>query len=149
MKIIFTQDVKPAGKKGENKEGSHGYARNVHIGKGLAVEATAKNLSDLKQKQSSDQHKIDVAKQEAIDNANKIKGKTITYKAKAGAGGKLFGAVTAANIAEAIEKEFAIKIEKKKVSLSSEIKNFGTYTADLKFFAGVSEKITIEVVPQE
>ncbi len=149
MKIIFTQDVKGSGKKGEIKEVSDGYARNFLIGKGLAVEATAKNLSDLKQKQSSDQHKIDVAKQEAIDNANKIKGKTITYKAKAGAGGKLFGAVTAANIAEAIEKEFAIKIEKKKVSLSSEIKNFGTYTADLKFLAGVSEKITIEVVPQE
>ena len=73
MKVIFVQDVKGSGKKGEVKEVSDGYARNFLIGKGLAVEATAKNLSDLNGKKSSEQHKADVAKQEAIDNAAKIK----------------------------------------------------------------------------
>ena len=94
MKVIFTQDVKGSGKKGEVKEVSDGYARNFLIGKGLAVEANAKNMSELAGKKSSEQHKADVAKQEAIDAAAKLKGKTVEIKAKAGQGGKLFGAVT-------------------------------------------------------
>ena len=93
MKVIFLQDVKGSGKKGEVKEVSDGYARNFLIGKGLAIEATAKNMSDLAGKKSSEQHKSDVAKQEALDNAAKLKGKNVVIKAKAGTGGKLFGAV--------------------------------------------------------
>lgn len=149
MKVIFTQDVKGSGKKGEVKEVSDGYARNFLIGKGLAVEANAKNLSDLQGKKASEQHKADVAKQEALANAEKVKGKTVVCKAKAGSGGKLFGAVTAGNIADLIGEQLGVKIEKKKVSLSSEIKSFGTYTAELKLHSGISERITVEVVPQE
>lgn len=122
MKVIFVQDVKGSGKKGEVKEVSDGYARNFLIGKGLAVEATAKNLSDLNGKKSSEQHKADVAKQEAIDNAAKIKGKSVTIKGKAGAGGKLFGAVTAGHVADAIAEQLGVKVEKKKVTLNMEIK---------------------------
>ncbi|MCI5945502.1 MAG: 50S ribosomal protein L9, partial [Oscillospiraceae bacterium] len=77
MKVIFTQDVKGSGKKGDVKEVADGYARNFLIGKGLAVEATAKNLSDLAGKKASEQHKADVAKQEAIEAAAKVKGKTV------------------------------------------------------------------------
>ncbi|MBQ8568589.1 MAG: 50S ribosomal protein L9 [Oscillospiraceae bacterium] len=148
MKVIFLQDVKGSGKKGEVKEVSDGYARNFLIGKGLACEATAKNLSDLQGQKSSAQHKADVAKQEAMDSAAAIKGKTVVCKAKAGQGGKLFGAVTAGNIAELIGSQLGIKVEKKKVSLSNEIKAFGTYTAEVKFMAGISEKITVEVVEE-
>ena len=140
MKVIFVQDVKGSGKKGEVKEVSDGYARNFLIGKGLAVEATAKNLSDLNGKKSSEQHKADVAKQEAIDNAAKIKGKSVTIKGKAGAGGKLFGAVTAGHVADAIAEQ------KKKVTLNMEIKAFGGYTAEIKLYPGISEKITVSVV---
>lgn len=146
MKVIFVQDVKGSGKKGEVKEVSDGYARNFLIGKGLAVEATAKNLSDLNGKKSSEQHKADVAKQEAIDNAAKIKGKSVTIKGKAGAGGKLFGAVTAGHVAGAIAEQLGVKVEKKKVTLNMEIKAFGGYTAEIKLYPGISEKITVSVV---
>ena len=146
MKVIFVQDVKGSGKKGEVKEVSDGYARNFLIGKGLAVEATAKKLSDLNGKKSSEQHKADVAKQEAIDNAAKIKGKSVTIKGKAGAGGKLFGAVTAGHVADAIAEQLGVKVEKKKVTLNMEIKAFGGYTAEVKLYPGISEKITVSVV---
>lgn len=146
MKVIFVQDVKGSGKKGEVKEVSDGYARNFLIGKGLAVEATAKNLSDLNGKKSSEQHKADVAKQEAIGNAAKIKGKSVTIKGKAGAGGKLFGAVTAGHVADAIAEQLGVKVEKKKVTLNMEIKAFGGYTAEIKLYPGISEKITVSVV---
>lgn len=146
MKVIFLQDVKGTAKKGDVKEVSDGYARNFLLGKGLAVEATAKNMSDLAGKKASEQHKADVAKQEALDAAAKLKGKKVICKSKAGQGGKLFGSVTAANIAELIEQQLGVKTDKKKVSLDTEIKAFGTYSAEVKFMAGVSEKITVEVV---
>ncbi|MDD6826077.1 MAG: 50S ribosomal protein L9 [Oscillospiraceae bacterium] len=145
MKVIFTQDVKGSGKKGEIKNVSDGYARNFLIAKGLAVEATNKNLSDLEGKQASQQHKIDVEKAEANRIAGVINGKRLTIKAKAGSAGKLFGAVTSAQIAEQIEVQFGEKVEKKKVSLKSEIKNFGEYEADIKLYSGISAKITVEV----
>ena len=145
MKVIFTQDVKGSGEKGEIKNVSDGYARNFLIAKGLAVEATNKNLSDLEGKQASQQHKIDVEKAEANRIAGVINGKRLTIKAKAGSAGKLFGAVTSAQIAEQIEVQFGEKVEKKKVSLKSEIKNFGEYEADIKLYSGISAKITVEV----
>ena len=145
MKVIFTQDVKGSGKKGEIKNVSDGYARNFLIAKGLAVEATNKNLSDLEGKQASQQHKIDVEKAEANRIAGVINGKRLTIKAKAGSAGKLFGAVTSAQIAEQIEVQFGEKVEKKKDSLKSEIKNFGEYEADIKLYSGISAKITVEV----
>ena len=148
MKVIFLQDVKGSGKKGEVKEDADGYARNFLIGKGLAVEATAKNMSDLAGKRSSEQHKADVAKQEAQAAAAKIKDKKVICKSKAGQGGKLFGSVTAANIADLISEQLGVPVDKKKISLASEIKTFGTYTAEVKFLAGISEKITVEVVEE-
>ena len=148
MKVIFTADVKGSGKKGEVKEVSDGYARNFLIGKGLAIEATAKNMSDLAGKKASEQHKADVARQEAIDSAAKLKGKDVTIKAKAGAGGKLFGAVTAAQVADAVSEQLGVKADKKKVALSSDIKAFGTYTAEIKLYTGISEKINVNVVEE-
>ena len=148
MKVIFLQDVKGSGKKGDVKEVADGYARNFLIGKGLAVEATAKNMSDLAGKKSSEQHKADVAKQEAETAASKIKGKKVVCKSKAGQGGKLFGSVTAGNIADLISAQLGVMVDKKKISLDTEIKSFGTYTAEVKFLAGISEKITVEVTEE-
>lgn len=148
MKVIFLQDVKGSGKKGDVKEVADGYARNFLIGKGLAVEATAKNMSDLAGKKSSEQHKADVAKQEAEAAAAKIKGKKVVCKSKAGQGGKLFGSVTAGNIADLISEQLGVKVDKKKVSLAADIKTFGTYTAEVKFLAGITEKITVEVTEE-
>ena len=108
MKVIFVQDVKGSGKKGEVKNVADGYARNMLLKKGLAIEATAKNLSELSGRQSSAAHKIDVEKQHAQEIADKLKGKTVHAVAKAGNGGRLFGAVTAAQIAECIAAQYLI-----------------------------------------
>ena len=145
MKVIFVQDVKGSGKKGEVKNVSDGYARNFLIGKGLAVEATAKNMNLLDGQKASVQHKKDVEKQTAEEIAAAINGKTVKAIAKAGSNGRIFGSVTSGNIAELIEKQFGKKIDKKKITLKTEIKNFGTYEADIKLYNGVTAKVTVEV----
>ena len=133
MKVIFLQDVKGSGKKGEVKNVADGYARNMLIPKKLAVEANAQNLSDLEGKKASAQHKIDMEKKEAAEYAAKVKGQKVVIKAKAGSNDRLFGSVTAGNIADALDKQFVVKVDKKKISLSSDIKNFGSYNAVIKF----------------
>ena len=148
MKVIFLQYVKGSGKKGEIKNVADGYARNFLIGKGLAVEANAKNMNVLNGQKAAEQHKKDVEKQNAEDIKSLIDGKKITAAAKAGSNGRLFGSVTTGNIAELIEKQFGKKIEKKKIVLKSDIKNFGSYEAEIKLYNGVSAAITVEVVEE-
>ena len=145
MKVILLEDVKALGKKGQIVNVSDGYARNFLIGKGLAVEATAKNMNLLDGQKASVQHKKDVEKQTAEEIAAAINGKTVKAIAKAGSNGRLFGSVTSGNIAELIEKQFGKKIDKKKITLKTEIKNFGTYEADIKLYNGVTAKVTVEV----
>ncbi|MBR3268898.1 MAG: 50S ribosomal protein L9 [Oscillospiraceae bacterium] len=147
MKVILLQDVKGTGKKGEIKNVSDGYARNFLIGKGLAAEATAANINKLEGQKASEQHKIDVAKQEAETQAAKISGKTVVVKAKAGQGGKLFGAVTLGNVADAISEQFGFAVDKRKLSTGSEMKNAGDYTAEAKLYAGITAQFTVSVVP--
>lgn len=146
MKVIFLQDVKGSGKKGEVKNVADGYARNMLLPKGYAVEATAQNMSKLQGQQSSAQHKIDLEIQAAKEAASKINGKKVNIKAKAGSNGKLFGSVTAGNVADAISEQLAVKVDKKKIVLSTDIKNFGSYTAVVKLYNGISETIDVEVV---
>ncbi|WP_037298954.1 50S ribosomal protein L9 [Ruminococcus flavefaciens] len=146
MKVIFLQDVKGSGKKGELKNVADGYARNMLIPKGLAVEANASNMNKLEGAQASAQHKIDVDVQNANEAAAKIKGKKLEIKAKAGSNGKLFGSVTGANVAEALAEQLGVKVDKKKVVLSTDIKNFGSYTATVKLYNGISETVDIEVI---
>lgn len=146
MKVIFVQDVKGSGKKGEMKEVSDGYARNMLLKKGLAVEATPENINHLQGQQASAQHKIDVEKATAQENKTKLDGKQVVIKAKAGTGGRLFGSVTAANVAQAIAEQYAVKLDKKKISLNSDIKAFGTFSAEIRLYTGISATVTVEVV---
>lgn len=146
MKVILLQDVKGTGKKGDIKEVADGYARNFLIKKGVAIEATTKNINELQGQQSSAQYKVDLEIQHAKEIAELINGKRVTVKAKAGKNGKLFGSVTAGHIADAIEQQFGAKIEKKKISLKLEIKAFGSYEVDVKLYKGISTKVTAEVV---
>ena len=146
MKVIFLQDVKGSGKKGEVKNVSDGYARNMLIPKGLAVEANASNMNKLQGQQASAQHKIDVEKQAATETAAKLKGKKVVIKAKAGTNDRLFGSVTSGHVADALNEQFGVKIDKKKITLSGDIKNFGSYNAVLKLYTGISETIDVEVV---
>lgn len=131
--------------KGRGKECGRRLCPQHAAEKGLAIEATAKNLSELSGRQSSAAHKIDVEKQHAQEIADKLKGKTVHAVAKAGNGGRLFGAVTAAQIAECIAAQYDCKIDKKKISLKTDIKNFGTYEAEIRLYAGISVKVTVEV----
>ncbi|MBQ9898666.1 MAG: 50S ribosomal protein L9 [Ruminococcus sp.] len=146
MKVIFLQDVKGSGKKGEVKDVADGYARNMLIKKGLAVEANAENMSKLAGQKASAQHKIDLEIAAAKEAAEKLKGKKVVIKAKAGSNDRLFGSVTAGNVADAIAEQLGVKLDKKKISLSSDIKNFGSYTAAAKLYNGISETIDVEVV---
>ena len=144
MKVIFLQDVKGSGKKGEVKTVADGYARNMLLPKGYAVEATAKNMNLLEGQKASAQHKIDL-EIAAAKEAAKVKGKKVKISAKAGSNGKLFGSVTAGNVADALNEQFGVKVDKKKIALSTDIKNFGSYTAVIKFYNGITETIDIDV----
>ena len=146
MKGIFLKDVKGSGNKGGIKNVADGYARNMLLPKNLAVEATPENLNKLQGQQSSAQHKIDVEIQNAKDAAAVLKDKKVTITAKAGSNSRLFGSVTAANVADAISQQLGVKLDKKKIVLSTDIKNFGSYTATVKLYNGISEKIDVEVV---
>ena len=145
MKVIFLQDVKGSGKKGEVKNVADGYARNMLLPKGLAVEANATNMTKLKGQQDSAQHKIDMEKKAANEAAEKLRGKKVVIKAKAGSNDRLFGSVTAGNVSDAISEQFGIKVDKKKITLNTDIKAFGSYTAEIKFYTGISDKIDVEV----
>ncbi len=146
MKVILVKDVKGSGKAGDTLNVAEGYARNFLLKNGLAVEASAKNLNELAGKKASEQHKLDVEKAENEKIAAALEGKDVTITAKAGQGGKLFGAVKTSAVAEAIAKQHSIKIDKKKIVMNSEIKSFGDFEATIKMSQGVSCKLTIRVV---
>lgn len=146
MKVILVKDVKGSGKAGDTINAADGYARNYLLKNGLAVEANNKNLNELAGKKASEQHKLDVEKAGNEDIAKKLNGKNVTVKAKAGEGGKLFGAVKNSAVADAIEEQYGVKIDKKKINLNSEIKSFGDFSAVIKMSQGVSCTVDIKVV---
>lgn len=144
MKVILLQDVKGQGKKGEVVDVNEGYARNFLVKKGLAEIATPSKLNDLNQKKAAaDYHRAEEIK--AIRELSKeINGKSFTVKIKAGQGGKVFGSVTGANIADALQAA-GYAVDKKKVVLAQPIKVVGEYEVDLKFMEGVAAKIKVNV----
>jgi large subunit ribosomal protein L9 len=144
MKVILTADVKGQGKKGELVNVSDGYARNFLFPKNLAIEANSASMSELKNREAAAAHH----KQEEIDAAkalaNKLDGKKIVIKAKAGSQGKLFGAVTSKEVAAEINKVYGVTVDKKKMNVA-DIKNFGEYTAEIRLYTGITAKITVSV----
>lgn len=145
MKVVLLQDVKSLGKKGELVNAATGYARNFLLAKGLAVEADAKAMNELKNKKAAeDFHKAEELKA-AEDLAAELSDKTIRIKAKAGSAGRLFGSVTTKEIAAAINEQFGCDIDKKKVSIDADIKTFGTYNVLVKLPQGVSAKLYVSV----
>lgn len=145
MKVILLKDVKGSGKAGDVLNVADGYARNFLLAKGLACEANAKNMNELQGKQASKQHKIDVEKADNEAIAEKLKDRKIEIKAKAGQGGRLFGAVTASTISDKIKELYNINIDKKKINLNGEIKSYGEFTANIKLSQGVSFSLKISV----
>jgi large subunit ribosomal protein L9 len=145
MKVILCADVKGQGKKDQVVEVSDGYARNFLFPKKLAIPADAKGLNEVKNKEASKQHKIDVERQNAIETAKKLESVKVVFEYAAGPDKRLYGSVTAKDIAEALKAKHGIDIDKRKISLDENIKSFGNFTADVKLFVGVSGKINILV----
>ena len=148
MKVILLKDVKGSGKAGDILNAADGYARNYLLARGLACEANAKNLSELESKKASKQHKLDVEKAEKEKFAEKQKDKTKEIKAKAGNGGRLFGAVTPLTISEKIKEIYGIEIDKKKISTNGDIKTYGDFTVTVKLSQGVNFKLNVRVLEQ-
>lgn len=144
MKVILTQDVKSLGKKGEMVSVADGYARNFLFPRNLAAEANAQSLTELKNREQAAQHKIAVDTQNARDAAAVLEGKTVRVSAKAGANGKLFGSVTAKEVAESIKKQFGVETDKRKITME-DVKAYGTYEAEVKLYSGISAKIYVQV----
>ena len=144
MKVILKEDVKSIGKKGTLVNVSDGYARNFLLPKGLAIEATAGALGEMKSKQDSDRYRMEQELILAKENAAKLSGKTVKITAKAGQNGKLFGSVTAKEIADGIKAQFSISVDKRKIDVA-DIKTFGSYEAEVKFPQGVTAKILVQV----
>ena len=146
MKVILLEDVKALGKKGEIVNVSDGYARNAILPKKLGMEATPKNLNDLK---LQNQHADKVAA-ENLENAKElarvIAEKKVVVKIKAGEGGKIFGSVSTKEIAQAAKEQAGLELDKKKMQLNEAIKALGTYEIPVKLHPKVTAKLTVQVV---
>ena len=145
MKVILLDNIKGVGKKDEVINASDGYARNFLFPKKLAVEANAENMSKLKNKQDSVQHKKDVEKDKAEEIAKKLKDITVNIKVKAGDNGRIFGGVTSKEISENLKQQFKIDVDKKKIVLNETIKNLVVFNVQAKLFEGVTGNIKVNV----
>ena len=150
MKVMLLQDVKGQGKKDQIVEVSDGYARNFLLPKKLAIIADAKAVNEAKNKEASNLHKIEVAKAEAKATAEKLSKITVRIMESAGNDNRLYGAVTTKDIAERLNKDHGINIDKKKMTLSESIKTFGTYKVEVKLYgAEITGTITVQVSPKQ
>lgn len=145
MKVILTQDVKSQGKKDQIIEVSDGYARNFLFPKKLAIPADAKALNEAKNKEASRLHKIEVEREESTKIAEALTGITVKVIGKSGADGRLYGAITPKDITDALEKNFKIALDKRKLEIADPIKTFGTYDIEVKIYADIVGKIHLVV----
>lgn len=145
MKVVFLADIKGQAKKDQIKEVSDGYARNFLFPKGLAAPADAKVMNDIKNKEAAKQHKLDTEKAEAKALAEKLGSIVVKINAQAGADGRLYGSVTSKDIAEALERQHGITIDRRKLALGDPIKAYGLYAIDIKLYTDISGKVNVSV----
>ena len=148
MKVVLLADVKGSGKKGELVNVSDGYARNFLFPRKLAKEADAQAMNELKNAEEAKAYKIKTETEAAKKAAELLEGKTVKMTAKAGQGGRLFGSITAKEIAEAIKSQFKLEIDKRKISVDGDIKAFGSYSCEIKLYAGITAKLFVMVGEQ-
>ncbi|MBR0517508.1 MAG: 50S ribosomal protein L9 [Firmicutes bacterium] len=149
MQVILLKDVKGQGKAGQVVKVSDGYARNMLFPRQLAMEATPANMKILEKKRAQIEAQRAIDKQVAEDIKAKIESKTVKVVSKAGENGRLFGAITSKDIADAIQKEFLVELDKKKIDLDAPIKQVGLTEVTLKLFPGVQAKCKVDVVTEE
>ncbi len=145
MKVILLQDIRGKGKKGQMIEASDGYARNYLLPRKMAIEATADNINTMKMNDKAKAEQAAREKAQAQEFAKKLQDVTVEIAAKAGTGGRLFGSITSAEIAEALKQQFGIAIDKKKIVQDEPIKSFGTFTLKAKLGYEIAATITVHV----
>ncbi|WP_151733363.1 50S ribosomal protein L9 [Paenibacillus tengchongensis] len=148
MKVIFIKDVKGQGKKGQVKEVSEGYATNFLLPRGLVRPATDGNVKTLENQAAAEQRKKEQEKEEAQQLGKKLDELTLTIKAKAGEGGRLFGAITSKQIAEALAAVNGIVIDKRKIELNDPIRHIGTFLVNVKLHSEVKARFTVQVTEE-
>ncbi len=149
MKVIFNQDVRGQGKKGELKEVSDGYARNYLLPRKLASEATPDMLNAFKLREKAKKAQMEREKAQAEENARRLEGVVVRISARAGQGGRLFGAITSQEISDALREQHGIEIEKNKIVQAEPIKGFGSFEVRAKLGYEVSGKINVLVTEQK
>lgn len=145
MKVILLQDVKSQGKKDQVINVSDGYATNFLFPRKLAVPADAKALNEIKQKEAAKQHRIEAEKAEAKALAEKLESILVKIQTNAGADGKLYGSVTAKDVSDALETEFNIQLDKRKIVIADSIRSFGSYELEAKLYQDISATIHLLV----
>lgn len=146
MKVILKADIKGVGKKDQVINAADGYARNFLLPKGLAVEANIDNMDKLKAKENANAYKKSQDKEEAKKIADKLSKILVKIKVRAGANGKIFGGVSAKEIADNLEKQYNIKVDKKKIDLKEPIKTLGTFNVNIRLYEGVTGAVKIDII---
>ena len=149
MKVIFNEDVRGQGKRGEMKEVSDGYARNYLLPRKLASEATPDMLNAFKLKEKAKKAQMAREKAQAEENAKRLEGVVVKISARAGQGGRLFGAITSQEISDALREQHGIEIEKNRIVQPEPIKQFGSYEVKARLGSEVSGTINVLVVEQK
>ena len=146
MEIVLLEDVKSLGKKGQIVKVNEGYARNFILPKKLGVEATTKNLNDLKLKKANEEKVAAQHLAEARELAEKLEKASVTLSIKAGDNGKAFGSVSGKEIGKAIQEQLGLDVDKKKLVLPEPLKTFGTHEVPVKLHRDVTAKLSVKVV---
>ncbi len=146
MKVILKEDVKSQGKKGDIINVSDGYARNYLIPRKLAVPADAAAIQEIKNREASRLHRLEVEKAEAEQTRDRLEGVMVKLEMPGSSDERLYGSVTAKDVAEALEAQTGIALDKRKIVLGEQIRSYGTYTAEVKLFQDVAGKINFVVV---
>jgi len=145
MKVFLLQDVKKLGKAGEIVEVSDGYAKNFILPKKLGKEATKEVMNEWNIKKGAEANRKEMERQAAIDLGKEIQGKSFTMKVKGGGQGRLFGSVTSKDVADALNEQLKINVDKKKVLMKDNIKAVGSYDVEIKLHPEVTAKVKINV----
>ncbi|NLE13709.1 MAG: 50S ribosomal protein L9 [Clostridiales bacterium] len=149
MKVILTQDVRAQGKKGELINVSDGYARNYLLPRGLAIEADSAALTELKNREAAAARKKEIERAAALEMAEKLKSAVVRITNASGADGKLYGAVTAIDIANAAKEQLGLELDRRKLVLPEPIKSHGTYVIDVKLYPQISGKLSVVVCDEK
>jgi len=148
MKVILTQPVQGLGEAGAIKEVADGYARNFLLPRNLAIPATRGSVKQAEAQAELYSRKANKARTETEKAASAVEGKVVTIRARAGSENRLYGSVTSADIADALQKEYGITLDRRKIALGETIHRLGTYSATADMGSGITATLTVEVAPE-